>query len=60
MGLQFPGSESETRMETWRKERGKGLGVGGSRGLAIGVGAAQAEHGKWYLGVTDREVDKIA
>jgi hypothetical protein len=28
-------------------------------GQSVGVGAAQAGHGKWYLPVTDREVHKI-
>lgn len=32
----------------------------GHEGQPVGVGAAQAEHGKGYLRDTDREVDKIA
>lgn len=41
------------------------MGVGGSRengleGQPVGVGVALAEHGKLYLRVVDREVDKIA
>jgi hypothetical protein len=29
-------------------------------GQPVGVGATQAEHGKLYLRIIDREVDKIA
>lgn len=32
----------------------------GQEGWALGAGATQAEHGKWYLGVIDRGIDKAA
>jgi hypothetical protein len=32
----------------------------GHEGRPIGIGAAQAEHSKFYLGVIGRGVDKIA
>lgn len=30
------------------------------KGQPVGIGKAQVEHGKLYLRVTDRDVDKIA
>lgn len=36
------------------------LWVTGYKGWFVGVRAVQVEHGRWYLGVTDREVGNLA
>ena len=30
-----------------------------TRASHIGVGVAQVEHDEWYLGIIDREIDKL-
>lgn len=51
--------------EEEESEGGRSEGVGrlwaqGHEGRSVGVGAAHGEHCKWYLGITDREVEKIS
>ena len=64
-GSQGLGSEAEImRRRQGREEReedaiGEGIVRTGHEDWPIRVRVAQAEHGKYHLGVNDREVDKI-
>ena len=52
--------EEERQAGEEKKRPPWGRWMGDGEGRPDGVGAAQEEHGKWYLGDPHREVDRLA